>query len=44
LSVVNALPKNAGSYRTLIVTTEAAGKQPTHPGPILLRGTLTGLS
>lgn len=42
-SVVNALPKNAGSYRELIVTTETARK-PTHPGPVLLRGTITGLS
>lgn len=42
-SVVNALPKNAGSYRELIITTETAQK-PTHPGPVLLRGTITGLS
>ena len=42
-SVVNALPANAGSYRELIVTTETA-RQPTHPGPVLLRGTITGLS
>jgi hypothetical protein len=42
-SVVNALPKNAGSYHELIVTTETA-RQPTHPGPVLLRGTITGLS
>ncbi len=42
-SVVNALPKNAGSYHELIVTTETA-RQPSHPGPVLLRGTITGLS
>jgi hypothetical protein len=42
-SVVNALPKNAGSYAELIVTTETA-RQPTHPGPVLLHGTITGLS
>jgi hypothetical protein len=42
-SVVNALPKNAGSYHDLIVTTETA-RQPTHPGPVLLQGTITGLS
>jgi hypothetical protein len=42
-SVVNALPKNAGSYHELIVTTETA-RQPTHPGPVLLSGTITGLS
>jgi hypothetical protein len=42
-SVVNALPKNAGSYSELIVTTETA-RQPTHPGPVLLRGTITGIS
>jgi len=42
-SVVNALPKDAGSYHELIVTTETA-RQPTHPGPVLLSGTITGLS
>jgi hypothetical protein len=42
-SVVNALPKNAASYHELIVTTETA-RQPTHPGPVLLQGTITGLS
>lgn len=44
-SVVNPLPDDAGSYRELIVTTETArARQPTHPGPVLLRGTITGLS
>jgi hypothetical protein len=44
-SVVNPLPDNAGSYRELIVTTETArARQPTHPGPVLLRGPITGLS
>jgi len=42
-SDARALPANAASYRALIVTTETAEK-PTHPGPILLRGTITGLS
>lgn len=42
-SAVNPLPKNAGGYRELIVTTETARK-PTHPGPVLLHGTITGLS
>ncbi len=42
-SAVNALPKNAGSYHELIVTTERA-RRPTHPGPVLLSGRITGLS
>ena len=42
-SDARALPGNAHDYHELIVTTETAEK-PAHPGPILLRGTLTGLS
>jgi len=42
-AVVQVLPKNAATYRQLIVTTETAQK-PTHPGSVLLRGTITGLS
>jgi hypothetical protein len=37
------LPADASRYRQLIVTTETAQK-PTHPGPVLLRGTITSLS
>jgi len=37
------LPAGASGYRELIVTTETAEK-PTHPGPVLLRGAITGPS
>jgi hypothetical protein len=43
LSAATPLPSDAGSYKELIVTTETAA-HPKSPGPILLQGTITGLS
>jgi hypothetical protein len=43
LSAATPLPATAGSYKELIITTETAA-HPKSPGPILLQGTITGLS
>jgi hypothetical protein len=42
-SDARVLPSNASKYAEVIVTTETAQK-PSHPGPVLLRGAITGLS
>jgi hypothetical protein len=43
LSAAGPLPADASNYKQLIVTTETSA-HPTTPGPILLQGTITGLS